>query len=350
RLIGLREGVALRPEDIAEGCCAQYDDGEHFHAQYSVSRRMRSRKAASCGLILVAISAGGYPVLAGCRRFHIHTMTKVPAMAATKMPKGMIHATSSKPPRMGAASTVAPYLVANHARIALSLAPLATCACNSRIMPGESGQPRWLHSSNIWPQPQAHISWPPTRSYCECTAPSMVTAIATSRTLWTDFAQKIAPRLARNTMPGLALPEFATGNWNALRMARLHQDPIVFHCRGCWACRAYPFFTFRPHSGTLQVWDERDRGSEDHDHYADPDPGDERMQLRANLRLAGVRIAAVEYDVQIAPRCLVQRHHGRGLLMVGAGEVDAALRRKLLDELVAAIDVEQCVVGIVLRR
>src|SRR6185437_5975027 len=208
-------------------------------------------------------------------------------------------------------------------------------------MPGESGQPRRLHSNSIWPQPQAHISLPPTRSYCEWTAPSIVTAIAIKRVPWIALAQKRAPRFAHGIRAAV---------WESLRIARLCQNSAGFHCWRGWYLCARIVFTFRPRRSPLQIRNQRNCGSEDYNHHADPDPGDQRMQLGANLRLAGVGIAAVEDDVQVALGCFVQRYHGCRLFMVRAGEVDAPLRRQLLDELVAAIDVQQRVIGIVFRR
>jgi len=86
-------------------------------------------------------------------------------------------ATSSNPPRIGAANTVAPYLAANQFSIDVSEAALSICACDSAIMPGETGRPTWLHSSSIWPHPQVQIKLCPTLSNRDVGfAPSMTPA------------------------------------------------------------------------------------------------------------------------------------------------------------------------------
>src|SRR5665213_1765916 len=91
----------------------------------------------------------------------------------------MIHATSSKPPRRGAASMVAPYFAANQLMMDLSDPPPANCACSSAIIGPELGQLTWLHSSNICPQLQAHIMlWP---SLLNLAPPSAAPNITTAR-------------------------------------------------------------------------------------------------------------------------------------------------------------------------
>jgi len=139
--------------------------GDQIH-QYSVSLRMRSRRAASCGLIrrsrkgrcrlCRAVDSRCHPAIRSVRRFHITQSRRCPVWPEEDRhrhdPRHV-----SKPPRMGAARIVAPYFAANQLRR----------RCRSRRgelraqlddHPRRSGQPTWLHSSSTCPHPQLHIS------------------------------------------------------------------------------------------------------------------------------------------------------------------------------------------------
>src|ERR1035441_8262398 len=122
-----------------------------------VSRRIFSRRARSAGSSFAG-SGMAVCVLPTDKFAHRRTSRMVPSSAAANTAKGAIHATRSKPWVVGAASTVAPYLAANDARISLSLLPAAMAALSSLRIRPLSGQPTWLHSPSICAQLQVHIS------------------------------------------------------------------------------------------------------------------------------------------------------------------------------------------------
>src|SRR6266851_3659885 len=123
----------------------------------------------------------GPAALTGTRRPDrtVHTRIKnpTPTVARRNATIGAIHATLSKPPRIGAANTVAPYFAANQFRIKVSDPPPSICACSSLIMTGDTGQPTWLHSSSTCPHPHVQIiSCPTLLNRDEGSAPSITTA------------------------------------------------------------------------------------------------------------------------------------------------------------------------------
>src|SRR5271157_1356139 len=122
-----------------------------------VSRRILSRRSRSAGSSVAGSGAVAW-VFPIDRFAHRRTSKMVPSSAAANTAKGAIQATRSKPCVVGAASTVAPYLAANEARISLSLLPAAMAALNSLRIRPDSGQPTWLHSPSSCAQPQVHIS------------------------------------------------------------------------------------------------------------------------------------------------------------------------------------------------
>src|ERR1700761_1640765 len=108
----------------------------------------------------------------------------LPPSARMKTTTGVIHAALSNPPRMGAARTVGPYFATNQLKTLVSLPPVATCARSSLIIRSLSGQPTWLHSSRICPQPQTHIIlWPMEENFSSVLpAPMVASAMVKTNT------------------------------------------------------------------------------------------------------------------------------------------------------------------------
>src|SRR6202044_2517700 len=112
----------------------------------------------------------------------IRTSNPVPIVASKNTVTGAIHATLSNPPRMGDASTVAPYFAANQFKIEVFDPPPSISVCNSLIMTGETGHPTWLHSSKTCPHPHVQIiSCPTLLNRDEGSAPSITTASTQTR-------------------------------------------------------------------------------------------------------------------------------------------------------------------------
>jgi hypothetical protein len=119
--------------------------GHRLHVrQYSVSRRMRSCNAPALAPVSTALAGRCCQV----RNFHIQIKRPVPSVVRKNTAIGTAHATLSNPPRIGAASTIAPYFAVNQFRIEVSEPPPSICVCNSPIMPGDTGHPTWLQSSS----------------------------------------------------------------------------------------------------------------------------------------------------------------------------------------------------------
>src|ERR1017187_8877286 len=279
-LVGLHEGVALRPEDVDKQRNGQDKYGQQAH-RYSVSRRMRSRRAASWGLDGAAggnsaPGAGVAPAIDNALRFQSHTTTNVPAVASRKTAMGTIHATLSKPPRIGAARIVGPYFAANHCSTSASLLLVASCACSSRIITGESGQLTWLHSSRIWLQPQEHINSWPRRSKRDWPAPSIATVMTHSRAVCTVRAQNTGPR--QDSI--------------SLRMGHLRQ-----HARHAQRGSADwdQILQALPNRSPNQIWRQCDECACHHNRHADPDPCDQRIEESLDDGKPAVRIGSFEH-------------------------------------------------------
>src|ERR1700761_1270679 len=273
---------------------------------------MRSRRVSSIEGGPVGGPAGGE------RRRHRRMKKTTRPMPRRRAAKGTIQATMSKPPRSGAARTVGPYLATNQLKTPASGRPVAISVRSSVISRSESGQPTWLHSRRIWPQPQTHMSLWPMASKREEGAPAPSIGMARTQTsaMWRR----------RLCIRGLCCGE---------------SPRVRVETRGT---RFIGLEGFGAASGGLEGWDECNAGAEDDDADADPDPVHERVEKDLDDGLVGLGVAAFEDDVNVTGKCLVDGHHGRGLL---AGVVEAALRCKLRDLFAVVEEVEESVVGVV---
>src|SRR6266850_1790067 len=133
--------VAQRPQRERQRRQAEREDGDHHarreaHGSCSISRRMRSRIAASIG--------GG---IAGRRRVQRVTSTATSAMPSSAATYGTTHTSSVKPRRGGASRIQSPYLSTKYARTCAGDSPAASRSRTiARIWPaisdGESATER----------------------------------------------------------------------------------------------------------------------------------------------------------------------------------------------------------------
>src|SRR5271154_2987855 len=173
RLIRLHKRILLRPEHKHEHSKRQHHTCDHAHVSTPSPAESVPAAHRHPHQALPRSPAQGFPR----RPVHIRIRNPRPTVASRNTAIGAIHATLSNPPRIGAASTVAPYFAANQFRIEASGPPPSICACSSWIITGETGHPTGLHSSRICPHPHVQIISCPSFSYrAEGSAPSITTA------------------------------------------------------------------------------------------------------------------------------------------------------------------------------
>src|SRR5579862_8903472 len=98
--------------------------------------------------------------------------------------------------------------------------------------------------------------------------------------------------------------------------------------------------------GWCETWHECDYCPEHDKDDAGPDPSNERIEEGLDDGLTGVRICALVDDIEIPTGNRVDGDH---CLRLRAGQIDALFRRDLIELFAVFVDVEQCVLRVVVR-
>src|SRR6266851_7941609 len=312
----------------------------------------------------------GPAALTGTRRPDrtVHTRIKnpTPTVARRNATIGAIHATLSKPPRIGAANTVAPYFAANQFRIKVSDPPPSICACSSLIMTGDTGQPTWLHSSSTCPHPHVQIiSCPTLLNRDEGSAPSITTASRQTKPacihrlierLCVFVSRHIegpgifnpvsvfASRYPKASALGLS-PHATKGGFSPWGMPFCCSVPKAVHLLNMInpSRRQHRLRHHNPRRRPRQIRHQRQERPHHHNQNPDPDPVHQRIQKHLDDRLIRIRIPPLIDHIQITRQRRVQRHHRRRRL---ARLIEPPLRRKLRNLLAAPEHIQQRILRI----
>src|ERR1039458_7658071 len=288
-------------------------------------------------------------------------------MPSANATKGMIQATRLKPVAVGAAITVGPYSCTKPCRMRSSLLPLSSAASSWLRILSEDWQPTWLHSSNTWPHPQVHIMrWPRSLKRAESSPAPMKRKTAAVRMRAWSRRRAGFPGMGQTGVfarwPSAAK---AATDFGALT-ARLKPRSFKAKSRARFEdfmsvprsyLRRSPSGHGRRNLHGRGIRHERDDGAEDHDDQANPNPRDQRIQVRFNDGPSGGLVLAFIDQIDVAHQEKIFAEAGvnaREGLRLSAGFIEAALGIHGRNLLAAAKNIDDRplvgIVGIVVLR